>query len=205
MLTLIAITLFIALWFCVFPGLSILAKTSTTGICELCNQSTSQRCKTCHQAQYCSKECQKRDLSIHRLLCYEAKSFSEKQRPASLEFNTVYRRAIFFNPSYSWAEFIWVSLQLHEVKFRSITNFVWLPTLEPFGMISGRTAFDTIDTNRIAQRALSTHIRVSYLENFLKDGSHKQDRRHPEQGQSERWVGQLEGSVHLCRYAPSRV
>jgi hypothetical protein len=138
-------------------------------ICEICSKKTNQCCKTCNQARYCSKTCQKKDRSIHRLLCYEAKSYSDNHRPASPDPKTVYRRAIFLYAVYSWPEFVWVEMRLH--NFKSRESLVWLPTLEPFGMTPQGIAVDAIGKNLRTRRALSPYIKISYLKNFLNDGS----------------------------------
>ncbi|OAL01043.1 hypothetical protein IQ06DRAFT_347119 [Phaeosphaeriaceae sp. SRC1lsM3a] len=74
-------------------------------LCAMCPNIGTFRCTGCGDIKYCSKQCQKNDWPIHKILCKTIKDFSEAQRPGS-----DYKRAIRFplnsdQPHFFWLQF----------------------------------------------------------------------------------------------------
>ncbi|KAI0199319.1 hypothetical protein F4808DRAFT_432774 [Astrocystis sublimbata] len=70
--------------------------------CLVCRRATKQQCSRCHDAAYCSKECQKSDFKVHKLVCYQYAYVMATERPANGE-----KLAIFFDVEHSGPDLSW--------------------------------------------------------------------------------------------------
>lgn len=75
--------------------------SQTSQQCTMCGKAASDRCKQCHSSSYCSRECQKADWPIHRLLC---PTYLASPTPPHASSN----RAILFPVAANAPQFVWV-------------------------------------------------------------------------------------------------
>ncbi|KAH7312075.1 hypothetical protein BKA65DRAFT_574818 [Rhexocercosporidium sp. MPI-PUGE-AT-0058] len=76
--------------------------------CIICNKDTTCKCGTCKSAAYCSFECQKLDIPLHKILCTKLVDFLKNNpRPAD-EYLSRYKLGILFPVDSKIAELIWV-------------------------------------------------------------------------------------------------
>ena len=77
--------------------------TSSNLPCNICDSSNSKLCAKCRSSAYCSIECQRADLSSHKLLC--------SQIPSSSRPGPSYKRAILFQTDLEAPQLVWIECQ----------------------------------------------------------------------------------------------
>jgi hypothetical protein len=81
---------------------------------QSCNKPAPKKCGTCKSISYCSTNCQKKDWSIHKIICAEYTSFEAiNSRPADTE-TVVWKLAILFPDDEEKPRFIWVDCLVEE-------------------------------------------------------------------------------------------
>lgn len=76
--------------------------------CAMCSNVSTQKCASCGEIKYCSKQCQRNDWPIHKILCKTFKDFSDPQRPGP-----DYKHAIRFPKNGEQPHFFWLQ---HVIK-----------------------------------------------------------------------------------------
>lgn len=114
-----------------------------------------------HIVSYCSKECQRKEYSIHKLVC-DALPFPEK-----INENHVYA---FYLPEDS-NKIVLVQVEKVFKEDDDDDNYGYLPNLKPFlGDDSSGCTFMTV--NRVNKsRKMENMLLINYRDNFLNDGS----------------------------------
>ncbi|KAF2639695.1 hypothetical protein P280DRAFT_481109 [Massarina eburnea CBS 473.64] len=138
-------------------------------LCEICNNTATQRCSACSQSRYCTRDCQKSGWPKHKLLCGSAKAIRLEDRPTPASPNTFFRRAILFEPAESKPRFVWLKFNLQEVDGR----YEEVPDLTEHQIADDKEDIDhrRIHNNPVLGKQLHHTIRVRYRDNFLADGS----------------------------------
>jgi hypothetical protein len=72
----------------------------------MCEKPGTQVCQRCNCNRYCSKECQKHDWPVHKLLCKHLKDFDVSKAPP------LARRCIFFHEAGNEPVFVWLPAQI---------------------------------------------------------------------------------------------
>jgi hypothetical protein len=81
---------------------------------QSCNKPAPKKCGSCKSISYCSTNCQKKDWSIHKIICAEYTSFeATNSRPADTE-TVVWKLAILFPDDEEKPRFIWVDCLVEE-------------------------------------------------------------------------------------------
>ncbi|CZR70272.1 uncharacterized protein PAC_20173 [Phialocephala subalpina] len=80
--------------------------------CAICDAETSLICSVCKSASYCSTECQKKDLPLHKLLCDKLEKFKATHPRPKPTFTSSHKLALRFPASRKEPEFIWVKINL---------------------------------------------------------------------------------------------
>ncbi|KAL2062270.1 hypothetical protein VTL71DRAFT_6536 [Oculimacula yallundae] len=76
--------------------------------CTICRKPSTEQCKTCNSAAYCSPACQNIDEPLHSLLCTKIRDFVKTTpRPADTD-NTSHKLGILFPVDSNTPELIWV-------------------------------------------------------------------------------------------------
>ena len=79
-----------------------------------CNKPAPKKCGSCKSILYCSTDCQKKDWSIHKIICAEYTSFeATNSRPADTE-TVVWKLAILFPADEEKPKFIWMDCLVEE-------------------------------------------------------------------------------------------
>jgi hypothetical protein len=83
---------------------AVQAKPTTDGYppnnCTLCNKSSTDCCAGCHDAYYCSKDCQTKDWNLHKLLCKKFAKFTD--RPTERHVRAIYFPVDGTEPKFDW-------------------------------------------------------------------------------------------------------
>ncbi|KAK7613500.1 hypothetical protein JOL62DRAFT_380207 [Phyllosticta paracitricarpa] len=130
--------------------------------CAICGKEKTQECARCHGVRYCSKECQKADWALHKLLCRLFSDFNSSPRPGPQHI-----RAILFNPNEQKPKLIWLHCPWSENDGESFQ----IPDYKSHLGESGFLGHHKIDHNRRLGLELSDSIDLLFRDNFLGDGS----------------------------------
>lgn len=128
--------------------------------CTMCGSKTSQRCKGCNCSAYCSKDCQKADWPVHKILCAEFQKFSKPPEGGT------FKRGILFpddskTPRFVWVPTKWIVDEDDGIGFEN-------PEFKKFG-VSACSSW--ITGNNLRSRHLQNKLHVHYRDTFLIDGS----------------------------------
>ncbi|KAI5847021.1 hypothetical protein DFP73DRAFT_543806 [Morchella snyderi] len=126
----------------------------------MCDSKTSQRCKSCSCSAYCSKDCQKADWPVHKILCAEFQKFSTPPEGGT------FGRGILFPDDSKAPRFVWVPTKW-TVGVDDGIGFE-KPEFEKFG-VSTRSSL--ITGNNLRSRNLQNKLHVHYRDTFLIDES----------------------------------
>lgn len=138
---------------------------TTSALCDMCSKPGPQRCQACHKSRYCSRECQKLDWPIHKLVCKLFKDFEE--RPGGN-----FRRAIYFPDTNSRPRFIWLPFTWIGGDAGNGEGIYHLPNLDIiFGKGKQLAAPNSLTFNPVLNRFLSHTILINYGDSCLIDGS----------------------------------
>ncbi|KAI6082269.1 hypothetical protein F4821DRAFT_247466 [Hypoxylon rubiginosum] len=75
--------------------------------CDYCDKQNAKiKCDECHEARYCSEDCQTDDRPHHELICASAKKFNDSTRPAD------HIRAIKFSIDSAVPSFLWLDTKM---------------------------------------------------------------------------------------------
>nr|XP_018899926.1 PREDICTED: ubiquitin carboxyl-terminal hydrolase 19-like [Bemisia tabaci] len=72
--------------------------------CIVCLKDNAKLCSRCRNLRYCSKDCQKNDRKIHRLLCSDYASFDASSRPSDNHFRAIIFPVEEFEPKFVWMQ-----------------------------------------------------------------------------------------------------
>lgn len=143
--------------------------------CVMCNKTPAKRCERCASCWYCSKECQKRDWPIHKLLCKVFSELSTRPSPG-------HKRALYFPVIESKPRLIWIPSK------REVDDY----TKEPYETIDLDTYLGSdkpileemfVERNPVRHRNLGSGfsgwagrregyaVAIIHWDNFLSDGS----------------------------------
>ena len=133
--------------------------------CAICDTPGVHACSGCHEVRYCSKECQKVDWPIHKLVCKTfVTEFSEAKRPDSKQPGMQHRRAIFFPEDEERPRFIWLPISGLNESGQGIAD---IAELGPNN--SGITHASTINSNAVLHRLLDRHITLRAKVSLIND------------------------------------
>lgn len=144
-------------------------------LCDECDNEGPLRCVGCGSGWYCSKECQKKAWSLHKILCKSVKEFQD--RPEAEEPGEKYTRAIYFHPDEGAPRFVWLKTMNKDGEYGqpcltacpgalAAINEKEAESGENIGMTDM-----SIRHNYALARPLPYNLFLSYRENFLHDGS----------------------------------
>ncbi|KAI0129928.1 hypothetical protein BJ170DRAFT_720002 [Xylariales sp. AK1849] len=71
--------------------------------CIVCDKPGKDRCGKCNEARYCSRECQVKDWSYHKVLCKNFSSFTDSRRPSADHV-----RGILFSAAERLPKLVWL-------------------------------------------------------------------------------------------------
>ncbi|KAI0869908.1 hypothetical protein GGS24DRAFT_135099 [Hypoxylon argillaceum] len=72
--------------------------------CTYCEDKGQYTCNGCISARYCSRECQSRDWSVHRVLCGSSSEFTKTPRPSPNHVAAILFPAELATPRFIWLE-----------------------------------------------------------------------------------------------------
>jgi hypothetical protein len=124
-------------------------------LCFACNKPGTQRCSGCHNARYCASECQKKDWTLHKLLCKSFANFGERPSPK-------HHRAILFPDDETKPKFIWI--KKYGPKYWEFDRKAHL------GGGDVRLKRLDFDCHRPLRRLLNHTITIWYDEDFIGHG-----------------------------------
>jgi hypothetical protein len=141
-----------------------MSSTSAVQSCTVCDKENATFCARCKCILYCSKACQQRDWSTHKLLCASFPTFAHSKRPTADHY-----RAVLFDPNKAKPEFIWLLCKWlqgddDEVDYQ-------MPETDT---IIGSDTFPKhmpIQYNPRLKKPLPNTIIITYRDTFLVDGS----------------------------------
>lgn len=131
--------------------------------CTICDKENAKYCARCKSTSYCSKECQKKDWVIHKLLCATFCDFDNSKRPSEDHY-----RAVLFDPSKAKPEFIWLLCKWHD---DDMEDRFQLPESKIVIGHDVAPAHVPVQYNQRLERRLLKTIFFTYRDTFLIDGS----------------------------------
>lgn len=90
--------------------------TDSQSLCPVCPNPSSKICTRCHNIKYCSRECQKKDWSVHSFVCQKFKDIASRPGEG-------YRRAVYFPVSGNGLELIWLPVDIYRSQDDEPHNF----------------------------------------------------------------------------------
>ena len=132
-------------------------------ICVMCSKPATQLCTQCRSQIYCSRQCQKSDWRVHKLLC---SSYQQFQTPPHKNV----RRAIVFEQSEPVVKFKWVTIETKHVDDPDDPSYEEANLEEYFGP-GQKGECQPYYNNVIRDRRLQKMIELRAREGFLTDGS----------------------------------
>ncbi|KAI3319327.1 hypothetical protein HD806DRAFT_548586 [Xylariaceae sp. AK1471] len=125
--------------------------------CIICNKPNALRCGRCKGASYCSKLCQRADYPIHKLLCASFAGFDITTRPTE-----EHMRAILFSVDQKKPKLVWLHCKWRgDGGYRDATPF----------LDGDSGCSNPIEYNPVLGRLLPNIVYLAYRDNFLFDGS----------------------------------
>ncbi|MCJ1354843.1 MAG: hypothetical protein MMC33_004833 [Icmadophila ericetorum] len=138
--------------------------------CTICNEPNAQVCGGCQSSKYCSSECQRVDWSVHKLLCREYKSHTD--RPGS-----TYKRAIVFYADKQVPQLVWCPTKEQVDQAYSFEEddgeepLKWELALNGgfFGSKKNELRCSIAQRNALRDRILDHNLEIWYGDNHLND------------------------------------
>ncbi|KAI6774968.1 hypothetical protein HG530_001726 [Fusarium avenaceum] len=124
-----------------------IAAPKTEIICIVCQKPGSLRCSGCHDAEYCSANCQHSDWDMHKLVCKKLSSFSSEPRPSKDHFRVMIFPYQASSPEFCWGVFKKHKSGEHELVIMHSTIYSWKAAMK------GR--YSNADKYNLIVRALS--------------------------------------------------
>lgn len=122
--------------------------------CIWCGNEDTEICKGCQDARYCSKQCQKKDWPVHKLVC--SKFAAARDSPGDN-----YYRCLYFPTDGSGPNFVWLHFE---------TVLAWSPEAKALlDNVNFAGSGATMDTG--LGRELGYNLNICYRSAFLGDGS----------------------------------
>jgi hypothetical protein len=129
--------------------------------CTVCRKDSGiSCCGRCKSTSYCSKECQKSDWRMHKLLCDSFSKFPVSSRPTPDHIH-----AVLFDPDEAKPKFIWLRCTLSPTGNGSCQ----LP--EYAGVIDSRRSTTTVRYNEGLKRPTANTMVIAFRDSFFVDGS----------------------------------
>lgn len=119
-----------------------IAAPKTEVICIVCQKPGSLRCSGCHDAEYCSANCQHSDWDMHKLVCKKLSSFSSEPRPSKDHFRVMIFPYQASSPEFCWGVFKKDKLGSDELVIMHSTIYSWKAAMK--GRYSGPDKFNLI-------------------------------------------------------------
>ncbi|KAL2214226.1 hypothetical protein CC79DRAFT_1328138 [Sarocladium strictum] len=139
--------------------------TTTSQACLICEQPNSKLCAVCKGSAYCSKECQKKDWKIHKLLCADFAALDLSKRPSADHFRGILLPENDEKPTCVWMKYT------PDVLGYVLVQHIDLETgVVNFGNDSMHRSAHIFE-DKILGRKLTTLTSLHHRENFLGDGS----------------------------------
>ncbi|KAF2134700.1 hypothetical protein P153DRAFT_329293 [Dothidotthia symphoricarpi CBS 119687] len=140
--------------------------TETNSIlCAMCTEVGTKVCSGCHEIRYCSKQCQKSDWPIHKLLCKTLDDFSDDKRPQ--KDGREYKRGIYFPKAGETPHFVWLPFYGDPNTGTSVLDTAAVPEL-----MEGLESIERwcIGDNQVLHRELDRHLHLATREqSFNRD------------------------------------
>ncbi|KAI0441739.1 hypothetical protein F4803DRAFT_521955 [Xylaria telfairii] len=132
--------------------------------CLICKKANSLRCSRCKSVSYCSKQCQRGDYPVHKLLCTSFQSFDTTTRPTKEHV-----RAILFPVDNNRPKLIWLHCEWVEPEDKFDKRWQ-RPNAKPF--LNNDNGYSVpIQYNPVLARRLYNTVSVSFRDTSLVDGS----------------------------------
>lgn len=147
---------------------STMSEFGEPGPCTVCSKEDAYFCNRCKSARYCSKECQKGDWPIHKILCPTFSNFDDTSRPGPTDTCI---RAIFFPVGEERPRFVWLHTEM-QLNQDGVTEQE-VPREEVLGQLlgSGNDVSAPAIRKRVLDGDYSTAIHIAYRETCFSDGS----------------------------------
>ncbi|KAF5020196.1 hypothetical protein F66182_7761 [Fusarium sp. NRRL 66182] len=71
------------------PDITSMITSEKTAACLMCNGKGPLKCSRCHDAEYCSADCQHADWRLHKLVCKKVGDFPSTSRPSQKHFRVI--------------------------------------------------------------------------------------------------------------------
>ncbi|KAL1870300.1 hypothetical protein VTK73DRAFT_2675 [Phialemonium thermophilum] len=78
---------------------------SVATLCIICDKASSNICRVCGCAYYCSVDCQQSDWPVHRVFCSQLAAFTSEKRPSPEHFRAVYFPVDKTEPEFTWVRY----------------------------------------------------------------------------------------------------
>ncbi|KAF5647856.1 uncharacterized protein FTJAE_1539 [Fusarium tjaetaba] len=102
-----------------------IAAPKTKVTCIACQKPGSLRCSGCHDAEYCSADCQHSDWDVHKLVCRKLSSFCSEPRPSKEHFRVLIFPYQASSPEFCWGVFKKHEYDAHELEIMHSTIDSW--------------------------------------------------------------------------------
>lgn len=88
-------------------------------LCLMCSKHGEKTCNQCHEAAYCSPECQKKDWKAHKHVCQTFAQFANSARPSKH-----YVRSLIFPADSKVPRWIWLRAKDNCIKAHAMTEHI---------------------------------------------------------------------------------
>jgi hypothetical protein len=136
--------------------------------CTMCGKTGARRCVRCKSIHYCSKDCQRDDWPLHKLLCQSIATFEQlNPRPSKDHIMGIFFPEDVPNPQLTWVECSWITSTYDDRYLKNVADYKPLFRDElPWNM-------DIVQDDILRQELLTEAgcIRFFFRRRFTSDGS----------------------------------